>query len=387
MSYIYVFPDDYFEPSNETIDYFVPSNETLVIDPGTSPCPLKPLDPHSSCGRGRPAHRHLPTGNTRKTCWWGWVISTSKQTPDPFGCVSVSSDDSRRPDRAHPPVLGGGGRPGVGCSEASCANSWTSSSKPTSTSASSSWPASASTATSWLCTPVRLSSAARGCAAGCSAPRSGPSARPSASRRSSMKSSSWTMTRTGWSVWKSLTSAAPAGGGSPPMGSATFLASCCHWVSWLSATASPRWGCCAHVASRSTGPWRSSWPWWSRFLLCWMPYHITKIIDGLMRADVIPFDCAMRTAVNQALAATKQPGSAAQLHQPGPLRLRGREVQEESAAAFSRGRSGRRGATLSKFSRSTSSDLRGKRSLSLETFHIFICSGFFIPGRKELWQV
>ncbi|KAI4831800.1 hypothetical protein KUCAC02_001322 [Chaenocephalus aceratus] len=40
------------------------------------------------------------------------------------------------------------------------------------------------------------------------------------------------------------------------------------------------------------------------FLLCWMPYHTTMIVDILMRTDLISFDCALRMSVNQALVIT-----------------------------------------------------------------------------------
>ncbi|KAM3857109.1 C-X-C chemokine receptor type 1-like [Diretmus argenteus] len=41
------------------------------------------------------------------------------------------------------------------------------------------------------------------------------------------------------------------------------------------------------------------------FLLCWMPYHLTVIIDSLMRADLISFTCAMRNNVNFAQVITQ----------------------------------------------------------------------------------
>lgn len=47
------------------------------------------------------------------------------------------------------------------------------------------------------------------------------------------------------------------------------------------------------------------------FLLCWLPYHLSMIVDTLLRADLIPYDCAMRTSVNTALAVTN---SLALLH-------------------------------------------------------------------------
>ncbi|KAM4602189.1 C-X-C chemokine receptor type 1-like [Polymixia lowei] len=40
------------------------------------------------------------------------------------------------------------------------------------------------------------------------------------------------------------------------------------------------------------------------FLLCWTPYHVTGIIDTLMRADLVSFDCATRNAVASALFVT-----------------------------------------------------------------------------------
>ncbi|XP_042368972.1 C-X-C chemokine receptor type 2-like [Plectropomus leopardus] len=40
------------------------------------------------------------------------------------------------------------------------------------------------------------------------------------------------------------------------------------------------------------------------FLLCWAPYHITMIVDTLLRADLITFDCAFRRALTLALVIT-----------------------------------------------------------------------------------
>ncbi|XP_059184103.1 C-X-C chemokine receptor type 1-like [Centropristis striata] len=40
------------------------------------------------------------------------------------------------------------------------------------------------------------------------------------------------------------------------------------------------------------------------FLLCWAPYHITMIVDTLMRADVIVLVCDFRKAMNKALNVT-----------------------------------------------------------------------------------
>lgn len=47
------------------------------------------------------------------------------------------------------------------------------------------------------------------------------------------------------------------------------------------------------------------------FLLCWTPYHITMVVDTMLRADLISFDCAVRRSVNMALVVTN---SLALLH-------------------------------------------------------------------------
>uniref|UniRef100_H3CSB6 G-protein coupled receptors family 1 profile domain-containing protein n=2 Tax=Tetraodon nigroviridis TaxID=99883 RepID=H3CSB6_TETNG len=40
------------------------------------------------------------------------------------------------------------------------------------------------------------------------------------------------------------------------------------------------------------------------FLLCWMPYHVTLMVDTALRTDLIPFDCSVRMAVTTALDVT-----------------------------------------------------------------------------------
>lgn len=47
------------------------------------------------------------------------------------------------------------------------------------------------------------------------------------------------------------------------------------------------------------------------FLLCWTPYHITMVVDTFLRADLVPFDCAVRRSVTTALDTTN---SLALLH-------------------------------------------------------------------------
>lgn len=40
------------------------------------------------------------------------------------------------------------------------------------------------------------------------------------------------------------------------------------------------------------------------FLLCWTPYHILMVVDTALRADLIPFNCAIRRSVTTALDIT-----------------------------------------------------------------------------------
>ncbi|XP_030614544.1 C-X-C chemokine receptor type 1-like [Archocentrus centrarchus] len=47
------------------------------------------------------------------------------------------------------------------------------------------------------------------------------------------------------------------------------------------------------------------------FLLCWMPYHIAVMADTFFRAKIVAYQCAARTAVDQAMFATQ---SLALLH-------------------------------------------------------------------------
>ncbi|KAF0045931.1 hypothetical protein F2P81_002460 [Scophthalmus maximus] len=98
------------------------------------------------------------------------------------------------------------------------------------------------------------------------------------------------------------------------------------------------------------------------FLLCWMPYHIVMMVDTLLRADVVQFDCAVRMSVNLALVATN---ILALLHscinpvlyafvgekfRKNMMLLFHRKVRKELASSF-------------KFSRSTSQTSEGNRAV------------------------
>ncbi|XP_055071972.1 C-X-C chemokine receptor type 1 [Misgurnus anguillicaudatus] len=44
------------------------------------------------------------------------------------------------------------------------------------------------------------------------------------------------------------------------------------------------------------------------FLLCWTPFHVTTMVDTLLRAKAIQFSCSMRTSVDLAVFATQNLG-------------------------------------------------------------------------------
>lgn len=89
------------------------------------------------------------------------------------------------------------------------------------------------------------------------------------------------------------------------------------------------------------------------FLLCWMPYHVTMMVDTALRADLIPFDCAVRRSVTMAMDVTN---SLALLHScinPVLYAFVGVKFRRNMAHLFQRKVHQER-ISSSKFSRSTS---------------------------------
>lgn len=94
------------------------------------------------------------------------------------------------------------------------------------------------------------------------------------------------------------------------------------------------------------------------FLLCWMPYHLTTIVDTLLRGRVIPYDCAMRRSVSIAMNITN---SLALLHScinPILYAFVGERFRKKMMQFFQRKLRQER-ISLSKFSRSTSQTSEG----------------------------
>lgn len=94
------------------------------------------------------------------------------------------------------------------------------------------------------------------------------------------------------------------------------------------------------------------------FLLCWTPYHVTLMVDTLLRGDLIPFDCATRRSVNKALFTTN---SLALMHScinPVLYAFVGEKFRKKMKALLQRKVRQER-LSGSKFSRSTSQTSEG----------------------------
>ncbi|XP_054625415.1 C-X-C chemokine receptor type 2-like [Dunckerocampus dactyliophorus] len=89
------------------------------------------------------------------------------------------------------------------------------------------------------------------------------------------------------------------------------------------------------------------------FLLCWTPYHLALMVDTLLRAELIRFDCSMRQAVSMALVLSN---SLALLHSginPLLYAFVGEKFRKNMSTLLHR-KVRQEGASGSKFSRSTS---------------------------------
>ncbi|KAJ0062232.1 hypothetical protein NL108_002568 [Boleophthalmus pectinirostris] len=94
------------------------------------------------------------------------------------------------------------------------------------------------------------------------------------------------------------------------------------------------------------------------FLLCWLPYHLSMIVDTLLRADLIPYDCARRMSVNTALGVTN---SLALLHScinPFLYAFVGEKFRRKMRMLLQRKMAQER-MSVSKYSRSTSQTSEG----------------------------
>ncbi|XP_026219999.1 C-X-C chemokine receptor type 1-like [Anabas testudineus] len=94
------------------------------------------------------------------------------------------------------------------------------------------------------------------------------------------------------------------------------------------------------------------------FLLCWTPYHLTTIVDTLLRGRVIPYDCAVRSSVSTALTVTN---TLALLHScinPFLYAFVGQRFRKK-IMHLSQRKLRKERMSLSKFSRSTSQTSEG----------------------------
>uniref|UniRef100_A0A8C5G759 G-protein coupled receptors family 1 profile domain-containing protein n=1 Tax=Gouania willdenowi TaxID=441366 RepID=A0A8C5G759_GOUWI len=98
------------------------------------------------------------------------------------------------------------------------------------------------------------------------------------------------------------------------------------------------------------------------FLLCWTPYHITMVVDTLLRAELLTFDCTFRRAVNNALRTTN---SLALLHScinPFLYAFVGEKFRKKLKTLLQRKRR-REQSSVFRVSRSTSQTSEGARTV------------------------
>ncbi|XP_057681155.1 C-X-C chemokine receptor type 2-like [Corythoichthys intestinalis] len=97
------------------------------------------------------------------------------------------------------------------------------------------------------------------------------------------------------------------------------------------------------------------------FLFCWTPYHVAMVADTLLRAELIPFDCASRHSVSVALTFTN---GLALLHcgvNPLLYAFVGEKFRKNAKALLG-GKT--RGEWSSVFSRSTSQTSEGRSAVA-----------------------
>ncbi|XP_061783101.1 C-X-C chemokine receptor type 2-like [Nerophis lumbriciformis] len=99
------------------------------------------------------------------------------------------------------------------------------------------------------------------------------------------------------------------------------------------------------------------------FLLCWTPYHLALVVDTILRAELVRFDCGVRQAVSTALVLSN---SLALLHSginPLLYAFVGKKFRKNMKTLLHR-KVGPEGAPGSKFSRSTSQTSEGHGALA-----------------------
>lgn len=94
------------------------------------------------------------------------------------------------------------------------------------------------------------------------------------------------------------------------------------------------------------------------FLVCWTPYHITMVVDTVLRADLVTFDCAMRRSVTLALDVTNSLALFHSCINPVLYAFVGEKFRKNMMLLFHRAVRAER-MSMSKFSRSTSQTSEG----------------------------
>lgn len=94
------------------------------------------------------------------------------------------------------------------------------------------------------------------------------------------------------------------------------------------------------------------------FLLCWTPYHITMVVDTVLRADLVPYNCAVRRSVTMALDITNSLALFHSCINPVLYAFVGEKFRRNMTQLFQR-RIRQERLSGSKFSRSTSQTSEG----------------------------
>ncbi|KAM8903014.1 C-X-C chemokine receptor type 2-like [Spinachia spinachia] len=99
------------------------------------------------------------------------------------------------------------------------------------------------------------------------------------------------------------------------------------------------------------------------FLLCWTPYHVTMMVDTLLRADAIPFDCARRRSVTLASFVTHGLALVHSCINPVLYAFVGEKFRGKMTQLVQRNAGAQERGSGSKFSRSTSQTSEGHGAL------------------------
>lgn len=98
------------------------------------------------------------------------------------------------------------------------------------------------------------------------------------------------------------------------------------------------------------------------FLLCWTPYHVVMMVDTALRAELFPFDCALRRSVTMALDITNSLALVHSCINPVLYAFVGEKFRRNIKQLLQR-KARQERASVSRLSRSTSQTSEGNGAL------------------------